>query len=135
MSCLTNLNQSAPSKFNFFFYLTNQFDNKIPHLIHQTVPSIFTNSNLNSSVFILPSLLLLCIISGITLNMALLHNIMALIFQNPSSKPKKPFFAYALPSICLCSSSKKLISPRSLSPYLSHSHSILSSKVISIMAL
>lgn len=31
-----HLNQSAPSKFNFFFYLTNQFDNKIPHLIHQT---------------------------------------------------------------------------------------------------
>ena len=29
-----HLNQSAPSKFNFFFYLTNQFDNKIPHLIH-----------------------------------------------------------------------------------------------------
>ena len=44
--------------------------------------------------------------------MALLHN-MALIF-----KTQNPFFAYALPSICLCSSSKNS-SPRSLSPYLS----------------
>ena len=45
--------------------------------------------------------------------MALLHN-MAFIFK----KTQNPFFAYALPSICLCSSSKNS-SPRSLSPYLS----------------
>jgi hypothetical protein len=36
MSCLTTtINQHLQSS-TFFFYLTNQFDNKIPHLIHQT---------------------------------------------------------------------------------------------------
>ena len=126
MSCLTTSQSISTFKVQLFFLsdqpIWQQNSSPNPSNSHQS-----SNSNLNSSVFFSFFHTLITLhISGITLTWH--YSIMALIF-----KKKTPFFAYALPSICLCSSSKNSSPPFSIS--LSLSLTQFSSKVISIMAL